>query len=122
MKLAELHVHLEGTVRHETALELAALNGLPSPPPYHYSDFAGFLNAFKEVTARLRAPEDFELITDRLLARLHAENVRHAEIIFSAGVCLWRKQDVAATHRSSTASWARSTSSASGGIIAPSRA
>ena len=40
--LAELHVHLEGTVRYETALELAAANAVPPPPPYRYSDLPGF--------------------------------------------------------------------------------
>jgi adenosine deaminase len=31
-QLAELHVHLEGTIRPETAVTLSAQNGLTEPP------------------------------------------------------------------------------------------
>ncbi len=44
----------------------------------------------------MRTPEDYELITYRLMERLKAQNVLHAEVIVSVGVCLWRKQDFAA--------------------------
>jgi len=44
----------------------------------------------------LRNPEDYELTTYRLMERLKAQNVLHAEVIVSVGVCLWRKQDFAA--------------------------
>jgi aminodeoxyfutalosine deaminase len=63
---------------------------------YRYKDFAGFLSAFKDVTGHLRGPEDYELITYRLMERLKAQHVLHAEVIVSVGVCLWRKQDFAA--------------------------
>ena len=63
---------------------------------YNFKDFAGFLSAFKDVTGHLRTPEDYELITYRLMERLKAQNVLHAEVIVSVGVCLWRKQDFAA--------------------------
>ncbi len=63
---------------------------------YDYKDFAGFLAAFKEVTGHLRTPEDYEVITYRLMEQLKAQNVRHAEVIVSVGVCLWREQDFAA--------------------------
>jgi adenosine deaminase/aminodeoxyfutalosine deaminase len=49
--------------------------------------------AFKEVTEQLRTADDYELITYRLMQRLKAENVLHAEVYVSVGVCLWRKQD-----------------------------
>ena len=60
---------------------------------YNYKDFAGFLAAFKDVTGHLRTPEDYELITYRLMERLKSQNVLHAEVFVSVGVCLWRKQD-----------------------------
>jgi len=63
---------------------------------YNYSDFAGFLMAFKDVTAHLQTPEDYELITYRLMERLKSQNVLHAEVFVSVGVCLWRKQDFGA--------------------------
>jgi adenosine deaminase/aminodeoxyfutalosine deaminase len=49
--------------------------------------------AFKAVTELLQTAEDYELIAYRLLKRLKAENILHAEIYVSVGVCLWRKQD-----------------------------
>ena len=52
--------------------------------------------AFKAVTDDLQDPEDYELITYRLMERLKAENVLHAEVYVSVGVCLWRKQDFGA--------------------------
>ena len=39
---------------------------------YDYADFASFLLAFKAVTEYLRTPEDYELITYRLMERLRA--------------------------------------------------
>jgi adenosine deaminase/aminodeoxyfutalosine deaminase len=62
---------------------------------YNCADFAGFLMAFKDVTRHLRTPQDYELITYRLMERLRSENVVHAEVFVSVGVCLWRKQDFA---------------------------
>ena len=60
---------------------------------YQYKDFTGFMMAFKAVTERLRTPEDYELITYRLMQRLAAENVLHAEVYVSVGVVLWRGFD-----------------------------
>src|SRR5580704_7222873 len=96
---AELHLHLEGSIEPSTLLELRQRHGMDGASPadveqlYNYKDFAGFLAAFKDVTGHLRSPEDYELITYRLMERLKAQNVLHAEVIVSVGVCLWRKQD-----------------------------
>jgi aminodeoxyfutalosine deaminase len=96
---AELHLHLEGSIEPATLLDLRRRHGtdgtsLPEVEQlYNYTDFAGFLAAFKDVTGYLRAPEDYELIAYRLMERLKAQNVLHAEVIVSVGVCLWRKQD-----------------------------
>ena len=96
---AELHLHLEGAVEPETLVELSRrhdaspLDRARVEQLYQYSDFRGFLMAFKEVTERLQTAEDYELITYRLMERLRAENVLHAEVYVSAGVCLWRGQD-----------------------------
>ena len=95
---AELHLHLEGSIdpptllelrkRHEKKGTLAEVEQL-----YRYKDFTGFLMAFKAVTEELQTPEDYELITYRLMEKLKAENVLHAEVYVSVGVCLWRKQN-----------------------------
>jgi aminodeoxyfutalosine deaminase len=95
---AELHLHLEGSVSAETLVELRKRHGKQSTLAqaeslYQYRDFNGFLMAFKTLTEDLQTPEDYELITYRLLEQLKAENVLHAEIYVSVGVCLWRKQD-----------------------------
>jgi adenosine deaminase/aminodeoxyfutalosine deaminase len=95
---AELHLHLEGAIAPETARELAARHGVRVTSEevrarYQYSDFQGFLEAFKWVTSFLNAPEDYRLIAERLCEELRAQNVVYAEITQSTGVSLWRKQD-----------------------------
>lgn len=112
---AELHLHLEGSVDPPTLSELSRRHNTPIPPEnnnygsspdsgrelseddvralYQYKDFTGFMMAFKAVTERLRTPEDYELITYRLMQRLAAENVLHAEVNVSVGVVLWRGFD-----------------------------
>src|SRR5215471_7495408 len=90
---AELHLHLEGVIEPETLRELdpsCAFTGL-----YEYSCFGEFLRAFGVVGKLLRGPEDYALITRRLLERLAAQNVRYAEIMIAAGVVLWKEQEFA---------------------------
>jgi aminodeoxyfutalosine deaminase len=98
---AELHLHLEGSIAPSTLHELQEQHGLKSTLAdveklYQYEDFTGFLMAFKGITEHLQQPADYELITYRMMERLKAENVLHAEVYVSVGVCLWRKQDFAA--------------------------
>jgi adenosine deaminase/aminodeoxyfutalosine deaminase len=95
---AELHLHLEGSIDPPTVLELKKRHGRNGTLAevqqlYRYRDFTGFLLAFKTVTEELQTAEDYELITYRLMEKLKAENVLHAEVYVSVGVCLWRKQD-----------------------------
>jgi aminodeoxyfutalosine deaminase len=99
---AELHLHLEGAIEPATLLEIQHNHGLKTATlaetekRYQYSDFGGFLMAFKDITELLKAPADYELITYRLMERLKADNVFHAEVYISVGVCLYRRQDFAA--------------------------
>lgn len=98
---AELHLHLEGSVTPETLVELRHRHGKTSTLAeaqslYDYDDFIGFLMAFKTLTEDLQTPEDYELITYRLMEQLKSQNALHAEVYVSVGVCLWRKQDFAA--------------------------
>jgi aminodeoxyfutalosine deaminase len=95
---AELHLHLEGTVSPETLVELSErhdeerLTLDQAQALYRYNDFTGFLMAFKAVSERLRSPEDYELITYRMLQGLHAQGVVHAEVYVSVGVIYyWRR-------------------------------
>lgn len=98
---AELHLHLEGTVTPETLAELssrhdsAPLSLDAARSIYDYTDFTGFLMAFKAVTERLRTPEDYELITYRMLKRLARQGVVHAEVYVSVGVIYyWGRNEV----------------------------
>src|SRR5580693_5375557 len=98
---AELHLHLEGSIRPETAVELAGRHGTHITTEevrsrYNYSNFAGFIDAFKWVTSFLRDPEDYALITRKLLDELVRQKVVYAEITISAGVMLRRMQNVEA--------------------------
>ncbi len=110
---AELHLHLEGSVDPATVAELSRRYNTPLPTEnnrydvagsgdvlteddvrrlYSYKDFNGFLMAFKSVTERLRSPEDYELVTYRLMQKLRQQNVVHAEVYVSVGVIRWRGQ------------------------------
>jgi aminodeoxyfutalosine deaminase len=110
-----LHLHLEGSVDPATLVELSRRYNTPLPTEnnrydvagsgdvlteddvrrlYSYKDFNGFLMAFKSVTERLRSPEDYELVTYRLMQKLRQQNVVHAEVYVSIGVIRWRGQPV----------------------------
>jgi adenosine deaminase/aminodeoxyfutalosine deaminase len=110
----ELHLHLEGSVDPPTLAELSRRHNVPLPTEnnrysvagsgdvlseadvqklYSYSDFNGFMMAFKAVTERLREPEDYELIVYRLMQTLARQNVLHAEVYVSVGVIHWRGQE-----------------------------
>ncbi len=90
---AELHLHLEGSATPETMHELAPEASMEEiHERFRFNNFAGFLECFKWVVERLRGPEDYALVTRRLLETLDSQNVRYAEITLSAGVVLWKKQ------------------------------
>ncbi|MBI4462105.1 MAG: adenosine deaminase [Acidobacteria bacterium] len=97
---AELHLHLEGAIEPETALELAHRHGLRRETlesvqrRYAYRDFIGFLKTFKWVSELLREPADYAFLLRRLLRRLAEQNVLYAEITLAAGVVLWKRQDL----------------------------
>lgn len=98
MRVAELHLHLEGAVEPETLKELdPALTDDDLRAALSYSDFGGFIQSYVWVNRKLRGPADYALIARRLFERLATQGVGYAEVTVSAGVILWKKQDLGAT-------------------------
>ncbi len=103
----ELHLHLEGSVRPETLLELSQTKSWLKKKvgewvserrreKYSYANFQKFLTAFALVALLLETPEDYALATTRLVEWLAAQKVKYAEVTLSAGVVLWKKQSIEA--------------------------
>lgn len=80
MRLAELHVHLEGTLRHATALELAAEHGMPAPPAYEYATLPGFLEIYAQAAACMRTAADFRRVIGEHARAAAAEGVEYVEL------------------------------------------
>ena len=100
---AELHLHLEGTIEPATLVELsertddAPITLAEAEALYQYTDFSGFMLAFKAVTRRLRGPAEYELAAYKMIEGLAAQGVVHAEVYISVGVVyFWRKEEDAA--------------------------
>jgi aminodeoxyfutalosine deaminase len=97
----ELHLHLEGTIKPETLLQLSARHD-PEPLTaeaarklYIYENFLGFMDSFKAVSARLKGPDDYELITYNMIRDLAAQGVVHAEVYISFGIIFyWKNAEV----------------------------
>jgi len=91
MPKAELHLHLDGSVRVGTALELARARGVDAPAtwrgmfevlvaPERCRDQAELLRAFDLPIALMQDAEALERITTELVESKAAENVRYVEI------------------------------------------
>ena len=98
MGQAELHLHLEGSVEKDTLRRLNATS-----VSYDFTDFAGFIESFKQVSRALRTPDDYACITEALCSRLKAEDITYAEITLAAGVVLWKQQDLPAIYEAARA-------------------
>jgi adenosine deaminase/aminodeoxyfutalosine deaminase len=89
---AELHLHLEGTILPATLVELSARHDAQpltleqAEALYRFTNFSGFLDAFKAVCQRLITPEDYELVAWRVIESLAEQGVVHAEVFVSVGV------------------------------------
>ena len=91
MPKAELHLHLDGSLRIETALELARSRGVDAPAtregmraalvaPMPCADQAELLRAFDLPIALMQDAEALERITTELVLVKAAEGVRYVEI------------------------------------------
>ncbi|HEX3536911.1 MAG TPA: adenosine deaminase [Stellaceae bacterium] len=91
MPKVELHVHLEGCLEPEMALQFARKNRVPFPydsieqvrAGREFTDLTTFLAAMTVNTQTLRAVEDHYELTKQYLQRVHDENVVHVEIALS---------------------------------------
>ena len=83
MALTELHVHLEGTVRRETAVDLARSHGAPEPPAYVYGDLDGFFRVYLPVARLMRTGADFERVIVEHASVMAAQDIGYAELSFN---------------------------------------
>lgn len=88
---AELHVHLEGTIRPEIAKILAHRNHLNFPTHlldktrhfYRSNGFMDFLSAFDELASLIRKPQDYFDITYDYLKQSASKGVIYCEMMYS---------------------------------------
>ena len=87
---AELHLHIEGTLEPELALDLAHRNGVELPfadadhlrAAYRFENLQSFLDLYYALMVVLRTEADFTELAGAYLRRAAAQGVRHAEIFF----------------------------------------
>ncbi|HUK64530.1 MAG TPA: adenosine deaminase [Dongiaceae bacterium] len=95
---AELHVHLDGSLRPATLIELAHAQGAKLPADdvdalaryMHVTDarnLVDYLQRFEITLSVLQTPEALERVTYELIADSAAENVRYLEIRYSPILC-----------------------------------
>ncbi len=91
MPKAELHLHLDGSLRIDTALDLARTRGIEAPrdragmaaaliAPMPCADQSELLRAFDLPIALLQDAEALELVTAELVETKAADGVRYVEI------------------------------------------
>jgi len=87
--VAELHLHIEGTLQPELIFALAELNGMELPyqdidelrEKYEFTDPQSFLDLYYASMAVLQTAQDFTSMTRAYLKRAAAGGVRHSEIM-----------------------------------------
>ncbi len=91
MPKAELHIHLEGSVRPATLLALAKRNGIALPFAdeaalrdfYRFRDFDHFLAVYDLICDAIHSPDDLTLMTYELGASAAEQNIRYLEVTFT---------------------------------------
>jgi len=87
----ELHVHLEGTVRPHTLLEIARRNDYPLPAQtveglaelYEFRDFEHFIQVWMLTTHAMRTADDFRQVVVDYAAEAASHGAVYVEGIFS---------------------------------------
>lgn len=90
---AELHVHLEGSIPPELALELAARHGVRLPgadggvegvrAAFRFVDFRRFIEVYLALSRCLQTAREVREVVVALAERLRAQGVVHAEVTFT---------------------------------------
>src|SRR3954447_13674651 len=88
LPVAELHLHIEGTLELDLAFALAARNGVRLRHAdldelrlaYAFSDLQSVLDLYYDLTSVLQRPDDLSEQAKPCLARAAAQGVRHAEV------------------------------------------
>ena len=91
MPKVELHIHLEGSIRPTTLLQLAQHNDVSLPAQdveglrdfYRFRDFGHFVQVYVTITSCLRTPDDYRLIAYEFGADCARQNIRYAEVTFT---------------------------------------
>jgi aminodeoxyfutalosine deaminase len=99
MNKAELHIHLEGSIGPDTLMAIdPSLTRDEIEAHLTCGSFPEFLQGYIWVTKKLEKPEHYALATRHLLDSLADQGVTYAEVTLSAGVVLWKQQDLAAVY------------------------
>ena len=88
MPKAELHVHLEGSVRPETLLDLGRRHAVDYPFSdvagarewFRFRDFPHFIEVYVAICNCLLAVEDYDRVTYELAEEARRQNIRYLEV------------------------------------------
>ncbi|MDX1384536.1 MAG: adenosine deaminase [Thermoanaerobaculia bacterium] len=101
MPKAELHVHLEGSLRPATLLHLARKNRVPLPADdlegirrwFRFPSFEQFIEIYITCSRCLRDGEDFYLLAQDFLAEQAVQNVLYTAVHFTISTHIWNGAD-----------------------------
>lgn len=88
---AELHLHLEGTIKPSTLVALSArhdnnpVSQVEAEAMYKYANFDEFLITWKFICQRLWHPNDYAMVARDMAASLATQGVKHAEVFVTIG-------------------------------------
>src|SRR5436305_8592229 len=111
LPVAELHVHIEGTLEPELLVRLAARNGISVPildvdelrAAYRFDSLQSFLNLYYANLRVLQVEQDFYDLGRAYLSRAAAAGVRRAELFFAPQTHLANGLPLGAVFRGLTA-------------------
>jgi adenosine deaminase len=94
---AELHVHLEGSMKPETLLRLARRRGVTLPADdvaglkewFRFRNFEHFVQIYLACSSALVHPEDFQAVARDFLDEQERQNVVYSEVHFTVATHVW---------------------------------